>query len=754
MYRRRFLQASTALAIVASVGVGTVTAEEVTEVEDWHDLTEIRDDLGGDYELVNDLDENTEGYEEHVADPEGGWEPIGDWDRDEDVEFTGTFDGGGHEIAGLKIDREEQDYVGLFGGIEGLDTKITDLKLTGVEVTGQDAVGGLIGRNAGEVVRTSVSGEVTGNMDVGGLAGFSNGIIVEESSADVDVTGDAGVGGLLGFSSGQDVENTYVNGIITGNERVGGLIGRHEAGAVSHSFATGDIDADTESVGGLVGEFGREFDLDPPAPQSAVLIDSYWDTTKTGMDESVGEIQDEGIDVEIDDVSGLPTEEMQGKDATEHMAALDFDDTWGIVVDPADYPHLRWEDVPTDDEPAPPDDVDQVVDITVAHDDGPEPDDLPDYDVREDEMFINVFLEDSEADQWPQELAGLGVEDDTVFEVTVEVENFTPHMLVGTGSDAGWQIEERDDGITEVTITASPSNTQFITEPEMPTLDDWPEGDDDQADFAFNHVFTVSMFDLEGANVPADERDVANGTVVMTDAQAFDFSNFSAPGEPGQGELALEVAGPGLDVDGNDNEGFFDVFLPETVLTEWGVEDPDAHLSAAFADEDVDFTATETDDGLQVELDISYSVGEASVEAQAAALDPAFTLDPADPNVGEDVDFDASDSTADGEIDEYAWDFDDGETAVGEEVTHAFDESGTYDVILTLTDEFGGTNTTSKLIEVSDPDDPLEDYTTDDGVIDTDGLRDGVADWRGGDIDTETLREIVNYWRSGETVSG
>ncbi len=47
----------------------------------------------------------------------------------------------------------------------------------------------------------------------------------------------------------------------------------------------------------------------------------------------------------------------------------------------------------------------------------------------------------------------------------------------------------------------------------------------------------------------------------------------------------------------------------------------------------------------------------------------------------------------------------------------------------------------------------LAAYASEDGIIETPGLRDAVDDWRVGDIETELLRDVVSYWRSGESVS-
>jgi hypothetical protein len=55
-------------------------------------------------------------------------------------------------------------------------------------------------------------------------------------------------------------------------------------------------------------------------------------------------------------------------------------------------------------------------------------------------------------------------------------------------------------------------------------------------------------------------------------------------------------------------------------------------------------------------------------------------------------------------------------------------------------------------IEEGSPMPSLGDYANEDGVVNTDGLRDAVADWRSGEIDADLLRKVVNAWRSGEPI--
>ncbi|WP_255191244.1 CAP domain-containing protein [Natronobeatus ordinarius] len=49
----------------------------------------------------------------------------------------------------------------------------------------------------------------------------------------------------------------------------------------------------------------------------------------------------------------------------------------------------------------------------------------------------------------------------------------------------------------------------------------------------------------------------------------------------------------------------------------------------------------------------------------------------------------------------------------------------------------------------------VDEYAGDDGVVDTDGLRDAIDDWRSGTTDTDLLRDVIDAWRtSDETGDG
>ncbi|WP_430511493.1 GLUG motif-containing protein [Pannonibacter phragmitetus] len=192
-----------------------------------------------------------------------GFKPVGS----NSSAFTGSFNGNGHTISGLVINRAGLNYVGLFGYTNG--ATISNVTLSGGSITANSNVGALIGyMNGGSVTSasasTSVSGESSGEVNSGGLIGTIDGGAVSSSSASGNVTG-AGyqVGGLAGYLiSGGTITQSYATGNVTGtntagNGYIGGLVGANgysgNGGTISQSYATGTVTGSSGPIGGFVG---------------------------------------------------------------------------------------------------------------------------------------------------------------------------------------------------------------------------------------------------------------------------------------------------------------------------------------------------------------------------------------------------------------------------------------------------------------------------------------------------------------------
>ena len=220
------------------------------------DLQGINGNLSGFYALGSDIDASaTAGWNAGA-----GFTPVGNGR----TAFTGVFDGLGHTISNLTINRPTESHVGLFGYSAG--GSVRNVGLEGSSVVGQVSVGGLVGYNSlGTVSNSYVTGSVSGgasSSSIGGLVGGNYGAIGDSHAAAAVNGGDGSyyIGGLAGLSNGA-ISNSHATGAVTaGNSsrQVGGLIGMATGGSstISSSYAMGAVTAGTDSwnLGGLAGE--------------------------------------------------------------------------------------------------------------------------------------------------------------------------------------------------------------------------------------------------------------------------------------------------------------------------------------------------------------------------------------------------------------------------------------------------------------------------------------------------------------------
>jgi len=241
------------------------------------DLQGMRRRLNRNYALGADIDATpTSGWI-------GGFLPVGT----DAANFTGRFEGLGHTISGLTINRTGTDYVGLFGYATG--STIQNINLTGGSIAGRNYVGGLVGRTSSTVVNASTTGNVTGAQSyVGGLIGYSTGD-VNDSYTTGTVTGGSGgaygyVGGLIGYNTA-NISNSHATGTVSGpgtTGYVGGLVGYNTTGgtiSITDSYATGNVSG-TTNVGGLIGNDTTTGTIN--------IINSYATGNVTGTGDYIG----------------------------------------------------------------------------------------------------------------------------------------------------------------------------------------------------------------------------------------------------------------------------------------------------------------------------------------------------------------------------------------------------------------------------------------------------------------------------------
>ncbi len=151
------------------------------------------------------------------------WTPIGNYSNN----YTGTFDGQGHTIGGLKIDGTGTGYQGFVGYLQGGTIQNLTLGPT-CSVTGASYTGGLCGFNNDGYIRNCVNnGAVNGGGAFGGMGGIcgqSNSRITNCYNTGA-VNGRGDLGGICGGSNGT-ITNCYNTGAVNGSGDLGGICGR------------------------------------------------------------------------------------------------------------------------------------------------------------------------------------------------------------------------------------------------------------------------------------------------------------------------------------------------------------------------------------------------------------------------------------------------------------------------------------------------------------------------------------------------
>lgn len=260
---------------------GDGTVENPYVITTAGDMLLMHSDPAAHYVLGADIDMNLYAMD---------WQPVN--------EFTGTFDGQGHTIRGLRI-KTDNDYVGIFATTgEGavvknfnlvnpvvethkynyyasfvaaysLGTKFENIHIYNGVFSGAETeavVGGLCGEACME---SSFNGcsvqDVTINVPlaqmVGGICGDTRTTTtVNACFVSGDITAASSLGGIVGTTGkNSTVSNSHVSVNLTAEYSVGGIVGVSERAPIDHCYAAGTVTATKGNfygnlcAGGIVG---------------------------------------------------------------------------------------------------------------------------------------------------------------------------------------------------------------------------------------------------------------------------------------------------------------------------------------------------------------------------------------------------------------------------------------------------------------------------------------------------------------------
>ena len=235
---------------VANLGGTAHTDYDYMRVHDVYDLQNINAKRDGRYILAGNIDAGVTNTWNRTVYGIEGFLPIGE---NYATQFTGRFDGAGHTLRGLYINRPHENTHGLFGYAR--EARIENLSLVDAYVEGNYSVGGIVGyARDTEIRNVSYTGRVDGVQDVGGIVGYMKGGSIQNVWNTGEVRGTYPVGGIVGTAKEAAViQNVCNTGTITGNEYVGGIVGDIVNSTLQNAWNTGAVTGNQKS-GGIVGE--------------------------------------------------------------------------------------------------------------------------------------------------------------------------------------------------------------------------------------------------------------------------------------------------------------------------------------------------------------------------------------------------------------------------------------------------------------------------------------------------------------------
>ena len=163
--------------------------------------------------------------------------------------FQGNFDGNGHKILNLTVNKPGNGNVALFGYVK--DNEIKNLGVVGCTFIGKTNVAGFVGHTNNSIITNCYSKSnihATSdeqNATAGGMVGnFYGNSVMNNCFAEGTINASGigmNVGGLIAYNSGSTIKNSYSRNrfYVTGGNSslVGGLVGYNYASSVYNSYS-------------------------------------------------------------------------------------------------------------------------------------------------------------------------------------------------------------------------------------------------------------------------------------------------------------------------------------------------------------------------------------------------------------------------------------------------------------------------------------------------------------------------------------
>lgn len=300
------------------------------------DLMAVKYNMAGNFTLENDIDMTGVDFT-----------PIGIEGNTSVAKFTGSFDGKGHIIKGLKYDNADKGEVGLFSQTE--NATITNLGIEGAHFVGNANVGGIVGRMYGGITANcaTLNSYIEGRDHVASIAGeinntqdgeTYNGGTVSNCFADAVVKSrEYQAGGIVGTITCGTVENNLFTGTVDDRGCATGmvaLVDRNDAPSIirNNVVAASHLYGDVQRI---VNTAGRD---------KAQLENNYvLNTTYCGANAKNAGVMENATDANSANGANAELDQLRSQSFYEGLG-FDFDDAWKFLdgAEGKTYPVLKW----------------------------------------------------------------------------------------------------------------------------------------------------------------------------------------------------------------------------------------------------------------------------------------------------------------------------------------------------------------------------------------------------------------------------
>lgn len=300
------------------------------------DLMAVKYNMAGNFTLENDIDMTGVDFT-----------PIGIEGNTSVAKFTGSFDGKGHIIKGLKYDNADKGEVGLFSQTE--NATITNLGIEGAHFVGNANVGGIVGRMYGGITANcaTLNSYIEGRDHVASIAGeinntqdgeTYNGGTVSNCFADAVVKSrEFQAGGIVGTITCGTVENNLFTGTVDDRGCATGmvaLVDRNDAPSIirNNVVAASHLYGDVQRI---VNTAGRD---------KAQLENNYvLNTTYCGANAKNAGVMENATDANSANGANAELDQLRSQSFYEGLG-FDFDDAWKFLdgAEGKTYPVLKW----------------------------------------------------------------------------------------------------------------------------------------------------------------------------------------------------------------------------------------------------------------------------------------------------------------------------------------------------------------------------------------------------------------------------